>query len=90
MTAFLVTAVVMLAALVPCGVVVLRGSAMEAVVAFQAIASVVVMILILVAEGFRRSGEFELPVLGAVLMYGSGLVFVRFMERGIDDENHRG
>ncbi len=83
MSAFLVTAIVMLVALIPCGIVVVKGSAMEAVVAFEAIASIVLMILILVAEGFQRSGEFELPVLSAVLAYGSGLVFVRFMERGL-------
>lgn len=83
MNAFLITAIVMLAALIPCGIVVLRGSAMEAVVAFETIASVAVMVLILIAQGFNRSGEFELPVLSAVLIYGSGLVFVRFMERGL-------
>lgn len=83
MNAFLITAIVMLVALIPCGIVVLRGSAMDAVVAFEAIASVVVIVLILVAQGFNRTGEFELPVLSAVLIYGSGLVFVRFMERGL-------
>lgn len=90
MSAFLVTALVLLAAMVPCGIVVLRASAMEAVVAFQGIAALVVMILLLVAEGFRRPGEFELPVLSAVLIYGSGLVFVRFMERGRGDADDRG
>ena len=39
------------------------------------------MVLVLLAEGFRRSGEFELPVHLAVLMFGSGLVFVRALER---------
>lgn len=81
MSAFLITAIVMLAAFVPCGVVVLKGGAMEAVVAFEAVASVTVIVLLLIAEGFERPGEFELPLLGAVLSYGSGLVFVRFMER---------
>lgn len=83
MNAFLITAIVMLIGIIPCGIVVLRGSVMEAVVAFEAIASVVVMVLMLIAQGFNRSGEFELPVLSAVLIYGSGLVFVRFMERGL-------
>lgn len=81
--AFLITAIVMLIALIPCGIVVLKGGAMEAVVAFEAITAVAVMVMMLVAEGFSRSGEFELPVLSAVLIYGSGLVFVRFMERGL-------
>ena len=51
------------------------------VVAYQFISSIVVMVLVLLAEGFGRSGEFELPVLLAVLMFGSGLVFVRALER---------
>jgi len=43
--------------------------------------AVVVMVLALLAQGFRRSGEFELPVLLALLMFGGGLVFVRALER---------
>ena len=32
-------------------------------------------------QAFKRPSLFELPVLLAVLMFGSGLVFVRAMER---------
>jgi multicomponent Na+:H+ antiporter subunit F len=78
---FVVAAIAMLAAVVPCGIVVVRGTIMDAVVAYEAISSVVLMVLVLLAEGFRRPGEFELPVLLAVLLFGSGLVFVRFLER---------
>jgi multisubunit Na+/H+ antiporter MnhF subunit len=80
---FVVAAIVMLVALVPCGAVVVRGDAMEAAVAYEVASSVIVMVLILLAEGFGRSGEFELPALLAVLLLGSGLVFVRFLERGL-------
>lgn len=83
MTNFIIAAIAMLIALVPCGVVVVRGELMEAVVAYEAISSVIIMVLILLAEGFRRTGEFELPELLAVLLLGSGLVFVRFLERGL-------
>ncbi|HXS66041.1 MAG TPA: monovalent cation/H+ antiporter complex subunit F [Streptosporangiaceae bacterium] len=83
MSAFLVTAIALLVAVVPCAIVVARGDVPDAVVAFGAIASNIVMVLALIAEGFNRSGEFELPLLSAVLIYGSGLVFVRFMERGL-------
>jgi multisubunit Na+/H+ antiporter MnhF subunit len=76
---FVVAAIAMLLALIPCGVVLVRGSAIEAVVAFEAISAVVVIVLILLSEGFRRSGEFELPVHLAVLVFASGLVFVRFL-----------
>ena len=81
MNGFVIAAIVMLMAVIPCGIVVVRGTAMEAVVAYEAISSIVVMVLVLLAEGFRRSGEFELPVQLAVLLFGSGLVFVRFLER---------
>jgi multisubunit Na+/H+ antiporter MnhF subunit len=78
---FVLAAIGLLVAAIPCLIVVWRGEAMEAVVAYQAIGSIAVMVLVLLAEGFRRTGEFELPVLLAVLILGSGLVFVRFMER---------
>jgi multisubunit Na+/H+ antiporter MnhF subunit len=80
-TGFVLAAVVMLAATAPCLVVVVRGTVMDALVAYEAVSSVVVMVLVLLAEGFRRSGEFELAVLLAVLLFGSGLVFARFLER---------
>jgi hypothetical protein len=79
--AFVIAAIVMLAAVIPCGIVMLRGKIMEAVVAYEAVGSIVIIVLVLLAEGFRRSGEFELPVLLAMLILGSGLVFVRFLER---------
>ena len=81
MNGFVIAAIAMLVAVIPCGIVVVRGQLMDAVVAYEAISSVVLMVLILLAEGFRRSGEFELPVLLALLLFGSGLVFVRFLER---------
>lgn len=81
MNAFVVAAIVMLAAVIPCGIVMCRGTIMDAVVAYEAISAIAVMVLVLLAEGFRRPGEFELPVLLAVLLFGSGLVFVRLLER---------
>jgi multicomponent Na+:H+ antiporter subunit F len=78
---FVIAAIAMLIGTVPCALVVWRGEVMAAVVAYEAISSIVVMALVLLAEGFQRSGEFELPVLLAVLLFGSGLVFVRFLER---------
>ncbi len=81
MTGFIVTAIVMLIAVIPCGIVMVRGKVMEAVVAYEVVSSIAVMVLILLAQGFRRPALFELPVLLAVLLLGSGLVFVRALER---------
>jgi uncharacterized membrane protein len=75
MNAFVLAAIGMLLAAVPCLIVLWREHVMEAVVAYQALGSIAVMVLILLAEGF------ELPVLLAALVLGSGLVFVRFLER---------
>jgi multisubunit Na+/H+ antiporter MnhF subunit len=81
MTSFLVAAIAMLLAMVPAGVTIVRGNTADAVVGYEFITTVAVMVLALLAEGFGRPSLFELPVLLAVLLYGSGLVFVRSLER---------
>ena len=81
MNGFVVAAIVMLIGIIPCGIVVWRGPAMEALVGYEAISSIVVMVLVLLAEGFGRFGELELPIVLAVLLFGSGLVFVHALER---------
>lgn len=81
MSGFVATAIAMLLAVVPLGVVAWRGTLMEAVVAYEVISSIVVMVLVLLAQGFGRSAEFELPVVLAALLLGSGLVFVHALER---------
>jgi multisubunit Na+/H+ antiporter MnhF subunit len=80
-TGFAVAAIAMLIGLIPCGIVMCRGKVMEALVAYEALSSIAVMVLVLLCQSFRRPAEFELPVLLAVLLFGSGLVFVRALER---------
>jgi len=79
--AFTAAAIAMLICLIPAGIVIARDDLPAAVVGYQFITAVVVMVLVLLAQGFQRSGLFELPVLLALLMFGSGLVFVRALER---------
>jgi multisubunit Na+/H+ antiporter MnhF subunit len=80
-TSFVVAAVVMLIALLPAGITLARGTLADAVIGFQFITSVAVMVFALLAEGFKRPSLFEFPVLLALLLFGSGLVFVRALER---------
>jgi hypothetical protein len=80
-TAFVVAAIAMLTALIPLGVVLCRAGVMSAVVAYEAAGAVAVLVLMLLAEGFGRPGEFELAAVLATLLLGSGLVFARFLER---------
>ncbi len=37
--------------------------------------------LLLLAEGFDRSSFFDLPLTLALLSFGSGMVFARFVQR---------
>ena len=74
-------AIAMLIAIIPAAIVLCRGELAASVVAYEFITSVVVMVLALLAEGFKRPSLFELPVLLAVLLYGSSLVFARALER---------
>lgn len=74
-------AVAMLVAASPCLWVLHRGEPMAAVIAYEVLSSVSIMVLIAVAEAFGRSGEFQLAILLALLLFGSGMVFVRVLER---------
>jgi multisubunit Na+/H+ antiporter MnhF subunit len=78
---FVAAAIAMLVALVPAGLVIVRGTLADAVVGFEFITTVAVMVFALLAEGFKRPSLFEFPVLLAMLLFGSGLVFVRALER---------
>jgi multisubunit Na+/H+ antiporter MnhF subunit len=81
MMIFVSAAIAMLIAIIPAGIVLIRGNLGASVIAYEFITAVIVMVLALLAQAFQRSSLFELPVLMAVLMYGSGLVYVRAMER---------
>ncbi len=81
MNPFVIAAIAMLAGMLPCLVVIWRGSAMQALVGYEAVSTIAIMVLVLLAVGFNRFGEMELPVLLAVLLFGSGLVFARMLER---------
>jgi multisubunit Na+/H+ antiporter MnhF subunit len=74
---FVVAAVAMLACLLPAGIVLVRGDLAEALVGYEFVTGVAVMVFALLAEGFGRPSLFEFPVLLSVLLYGSGLVFAR-------------
>jgi hypothetical protein len=71
----------MLMAVLPCLVALARAEAVTALIVYEVLSPVVVMVLVLLPAGFGRTGEFELPVLLALVLFGSGVVFVRALER---------
>lgn len=80
---FIAAAIAMLVCMLPAGIVMVRGGAAHAVVGYEFLTAVAVLVFALLAEGFARSSLFEFPVVLAVLLYGSGLVFVRTLERSL-------
>jgi multicomponent Na+:H+ antiporter subunit F len=69
----------LLAGIVPCGWVCIRGSRTDALVAVELAGTVVTVALVLLAEGFHRGSYFTLPLVLSALTLAGALVFVRFL-----------
>jgi multicomponent Na+:H+ antiporter subunit F len=78
---WLVASVVFLLCMVPCGIVCLRGDAMDRVVGLETAGSMAATLLLLLSELYHRAPFADLAVALALLAFGGGLVFARFMER---------
>jgi multisubunit Na+/H+ antiporter MnhF subunit len=79
--AYLVAATALIAAIAPCLVVCVRGSLMEAIAALELCGTLTTLALICLAEGFHRQAYFGVALICSVLVWISGLVFVRFLSR---------
>lgn len=69
------------AALLPCAWAALRGSAERRLVGLQMCGLLVTLALALFTVGFHRLPFIDLALTLAVLSFGSGLVFARFLEK---------
>jgi multisubunit Na+/H+ antiporter MnhF subunit len=81
--AWLVAATLLSFGLVPCAVVMLRGSIVEALVGLQMAGVLQTVVLLLLAEGFNRPPFFDLALVLALLALAGGLVFARMLERWV-------
>jgi multisubunit Na+/H+ antiporter MnhF subunit len=81
MNAFELAATILLVGLVPLGIVCARAGVADGVAALQLGGSVVVTILICLSEAAHRTTYFDVPVIAAVAVWISGLVFARFLGR---------
>jgi multisubunit Na+/H+ antiporter MnhF subunit len=79
MNVWLIGATVLIGALVPCGIVLLRGSLLDALVALTLTGTVAALALLLIAEGFRRNSYFTLPLVLAFTNFVGVMIFVRFV-----------
>lgn len=81
MNEWLLAVIVLLAGLVPCGIVAVWRSVADGVVALELAGVIDATILILLSQGFQRQPFIDLAVVAAVLSFIGALVFVRFVER---------
>lgn len=65
----------------PCGWVILRGKTMESLVAVQAATALIVLALLLVAQGLHRPSFYDLSLALALLGLPASLLFAHFFER---------
>jgi multisubunit Na+/H+ antiporter MnhF subunit len=79
--AFLIAATALLGGFALCSLVCVRAQVIDAVIALQLGGSVMVTILICLAQGLHSSTSFNLPVVCALLVSINALVFARFMGR---------
>ena len=81
MNVWLWAAGAMLICLIPCGVACLRGDVWQRLVGLEAAGLIATLILLLLAEGYHRAPFSDLALALALLSFGGGMVFVRFLER---------
>jgi multicomponent Na+:H+ antiporter subunit F len=78
---WVVASVALLAGLLPCAVVCLRGDACSRLVGLEMAGTVDTLVLVLLAEVYQRAIYFDLAVALALLSFAGGMVFARFLER---------
>ena len=83
MNAWLIAATAMLAGLVPLLVVCVRHSALDALVALELASTITTLVLMLLAQGYRRDPFFDLALVSSVLSFAGALTFARFLERWV-------
>jgi multisubunit Na+/H+ antiporter MnhF subunit len=66
-------------ALLPCADMCLRGTPERRLVGLEMASIVVIITMVLFTVGFGRSAFIDLPVALAIMSFGGGLVFARFL-----------
>ncbi len=81
MNVWLVGAAVMALALVPALITALRGRLADRLVGLELVGILVLQLLFLYAVGEKRVAFVDIGLAVALLAFGGGLVFARFLER---------
>lgn len=81
MNAWTWSAVGLLACMIPCGIRAFRGSPMDRLLGLEMGGIVATMFLLVMAEALGRPNFYDIGLTMALLAFGGGVVFTRFLER---------
>ena len=76
---WLVAASIVIATLGPCAFMCLRGSAERRLVGLEMASVLLTIAMVLLTEAFGRSIFIDLPLTLAIMSFGGGLVYARFL-----------
>jgi len=79
--AWLIAATALMLTLLPCLWVCVRRGPFDALVAFQLASTTTTLVLLLLAQGYRRDPFMDLALVSALLSFAGALTFVRLLER---------
>jgi multicomponent Na+:H+ antiporter subunit F len=79
MNSWLIAGIAVSTALVPCADMCLRGRPERRLVGLEMASMIIVISMVLFTVGFGRSAFIDLPLALAIMSFGGGLVFVRFL-----------
>ena len=83
MNAWLITATVLMVGLLPCLWVCVRHTPLDALVALELASTITTLVLLLLAQGYRRDPFMDLALVSAILSFAGALAFARFLERWV-------
>jgi multicomponent Na+:H+ antiporter subunit F len=78
---WLIAAIVLIAALLPCLVVAAREPLVDGLVGLELAGMLAALALLLLAEGFHRQPFADLAIVLALLSFAGSLAYARFLER---------
>ena len=81
MNIWLIAGVTVCATLVPCADMCLRGSPERRLVGLEMSSVIVTLAMVLITIGMDCIPFIDLPLALAIMSFGGGLVFVRFLEK---------
>jgi multisubunit Na+/H+ antiporter MnhF subunit len=81
MNVWLIATTVLLTGLLPCVWVAMRGSIVSALAALELASTITTLVLVLLAQGYRRDPFMDLALVSALLSFAGALSFARFLER---------